>query len=107
MRLSDTASPWPVLALRSTPRAAARRQSSFGRPPGRWSIATSATDLVKRLKMPGSPLTPSQHLSADLTLRYLPQILRRARGLDPEDPLVALLANVMRLAALGSPLRRP
>ena len=65
------------------------------------------TDLEKRLKMPGSPLTPSQHLSADLTMRYLPQVLRRARGLDPSDPLVARIANVLRtLAALRSPLRR-
>jgi hypothetical protein len=54
------------------------------------------TDLEKRLTMPGSPLTPSQHLSADLTLRYLPQVLRRARGLDPVDPLVVRLANVLR-----------
>jgi len=53
-------------------------------------------ELEKRLRMPGSPVTPSQHLSADLTLRYVPQILRRARGLDPSDPLVGLLANVLR-----------
>jgi len=53
-------------------------------------------DLEKRLNMPGSPATPSQHLSADLTLRYVPQILRRARGLLPSDPLVGLLANMLR-----------
>ena len=44
------------------------------------------TDLAKRLKMPGSPLTPSQHLSADLIMRYLPQVLRRgsrARSIRP------------------------
>jgi len=54
------------------------------------------TDLEKRLKMPGSPVTASQHLSADLTLRYLPQVLRRARGLDASDPLLELVANVLR-----------
>jgi hypothetical protein len=54
------------------------------------------SDLEKRLKMPGSPVTASQHLSADLTLRHLPQVLRRARGLDPADPLVELVANVLR-----------
>lgn len=53
-------------------------------------------DLAKRLKMPGSPLTPSHHLSADLTLRHLPQVLRRTRGLDPADPVVSLLANELR-----------
>ena len=61
-------------------------------------------DLVKRLKMPVSPLTPSQHLSADLTMRYLPQVLRRARGLDPSDPLVAQLANVLRTWPLSGVL---
>ena len=53
-------------------------------------------DLEKRLNLPGSPRTPSQHLSADLTLRYLPQVLQRARGLNPDDPLVECAANVLR-----------
>ncbi|HZW30262.1 MAG TPA: hypothetical protein VFF52_06100 [Isosphaeraceae bacterium] len=53
-------------------------------------------DLKRRVVMPGSPATPAQHLSADLLLRYLPQILKRARGLDPSDPLVGLLAPVLR-----------
>jgi hypothetical protein len=53
-------------------------------------------DLKKRLKMTGSPDTPSQHLSADLTFRHLPQVLRRARGLDPSDPLVDLVAGVLK-----------
>jgi hypothetical protein len=54
------------------------------------------SDLEKRLKMPGLPVTSSHHLSADLMLRYLPQILRRARGMDPADPLVDLLAIILR-----------
>ena len=62
------------------------------------------TDLVKRLKMPVSPLTASQHLSADLTMRYLPQVLRRARGLDPSDPLVAQLSNTLRTWPLSGVL---
>jgi MoxR-vWA-beta-propeller ternary system domain bpX4 len=53
-------------------------------------------DLEKRLNMPGSPRTPSQHLSADLTLRYLPQVLRRARCLNPDDPLVERVAKLLR-----------
>ena len=64
------------------------------------------TDVVKRLKMPRPPLTPSHHLSADLTLRHLPQVLRRGRGLDPADPLVAQVANELtQLAAFGSSCR--
>ena len=38
----------------------------------------------------------AHHLSADLMLRYLPQILKRARGLDPSDPLVGLLEDVLK-----------
>jgi hypothetical protein len=53
-------------------------------------------EVARRLKMPGVPNTPAHHLSADLLLRYLPQILRRARGLDPDDPLVELCARVLR-----------
>ena len=56
-----------------------------------WALVNHdehVTDLVKRLKMPLAPSSPSHHLSADLTLRYVPQVLRRARGLDPSDPLV-------------------
>jgi hypothetical protein len=64
-----------------------------------WALVNHderVADLEKRLKMPCSPETPSHHLSADLTLRYLPQIVRRARGLDPSDPLVGILARVLR-----------
>jgi hypothetical protein len=48
------------------------------------------------LTLPGSPRTPAEHLSADLTLRYLPQVHRRARAHDPGDRLPALLAEVLR-----------
>jgi MoxR-vWA-beta-propeller ternary system domain bpX4 len=53
-------------------------------------------DLKRRLKMTGPPQTPSQHLSADLMLRFVPQIIKRARGLDPSDPLSGLLGEVLR-----------
>jgi MoxR-vWA-beta-propeller ternary system domain bpX4 len=64
-----------------------------------WALVNHderVNDLMKRLKMPVSPRSASHHLSADLTLRYLPQVLRRARGLDPSDPLVALLTSELR-----------
>jgi hypothetical protein len=53
-------------------------------------------ELEKRLVMPGPPSTPAQHLSADLMLRYLPQIHRRARGLAPDDKLPQILAVILR-----------
>jgi hypothetical protein len=52
--------------------------------------------LEERLKMPIDPVTPAQHLSADLTLRYLPQILNRTRALDPGDPLIDLFKELLR-----------
>ena len=64
-----------------------------------WALVNHgvrATDLERRLKMPCAPEQPSHHLSADLTLRYLPQLLRRARGLDPSDPLVGMLERLLR-----------
>jgi hypothetical protein len=67
------------------------RQASFA--------LVNRSDLVqtsqKRMRMPRRPATPSHHLSADLTLRYVPQIVRRARGLDPSDPLIDVLESVV------------
>jgi hypothetical protein len=53
-------------------------------------------DLERRLTMPRAPRTASHHASADLVLRYLPQVHRRARALDPSDVLVGLLDGVLR-----------
>jgi hypothetical protein len=64
-----------------------------------WALVNHddrVSHLKKCLTMPIQPSTAAHHFSADLTLRYLPQILKRARGLDPSDPLVALLEDVLR-----------
>jgi hypothetical protein len=74
-----------------------------------------AAALEQVLTLPGSPRWPAEHLSVDLTLRYLPQVHRRARAHDPGDRLPALLADVLRrwplsgvLADLDDdPLTRP
>jgi MoxR-vWA-beta-propeller ternary system domain bpX4 len=85
----------PLIAFDSETASAAAeflRQSS-------WALVNHderMADLEKRLNVLGSPRTPSQHLSADLTLRYLPQVLRRARGLNPDDPLVERVAKLLR-----------
>ena len=54
------------------------------------------SQLKKLIAMPIQPATQAHHLSADLMLRYLPQVLKRARGLDPSDPLIGLLEDVLR-----------
>jgi hypothetical protein len=94
-KVHSTAVAGPAIAFDPETAAAAAeflRQSS-------WALVNHderMDDLEKRLKMPGPPLTPSHHLSADLTLRFLPQILRRARGLNPDDPLVERIASILR-----------
>jgi hypothetical protein len=54
------------------------------------------SDLQRHLQMPRSPATATDHLSADLLLRYLPQIHRRARAFDPSDALVVQLEQILR-----------
>jgi hypothetical protein len=60
--------------------------------------------LARRLAMPQPPRTPVQHLSADLTFRYLPQVYRRARGLDPADVLTTSLNALLRQWPLSGAL---
>jgi hypothetical protein len=52
--------------------------------------------VERRLIMPGPPATAAQHLSADLVLRYLPQVQRRARAIAADDVLALRLAAVLR-----------
>jgi hypothetical protein len=52
-------------------------------------------EVTRRLTL-APPQTAADHLSADLTLRYLPQVARRARLLNPADALSGLLATVLR-----------
>ncbi len=64
-----------------------------------WALVNHddrVSQLKKCLTMPIQPATPAHHLSGDFMLRYLPQVLKRARGLDPSDPLISLLEDVLR-----------
>jgi MoxR-vWA-beta-propeller ternary system domain bpX4 len=68
----------------------------------RWSCwflvhrDSPATEVSQRLKLPPAPTTASQHLSADLTFRHLPQLHRRARALSPDDVLTTTLTDALR-----------
>ena len=53
-------------------------------------------EVASALRMPEPGAQPGQHLSADLTLRYLPQVFHRARGLAADDVLTAGLARILR-----------
>ena len=63
-------------------------------------------DLGCRLVMrtPSKKATPSTHLSIDLLFRFLPQVLRRARGIDPGDSLVTMIAELLRAWPLSGVL---
>jgi hypothetical protein len=64
-----------------------------------WSLANHDQPeevLQKALVMSRPPRSPAEHLSADLVLRFVPQLHRRARALDPADRLTELLAVLLR-----------
>jgi hypothetical protein len=57
-------------------------------------------------KCPESP-SPSSCYSVDLTLRYLPDLIRQASGIADDDPLVKSLMQIARqwpLSSVGIPL---
>jgi MoxR-vWA-beta-propeller ternary system domain bpX4 len=63
-----------------------------------WFLVHSGDgpDVVDRVLALPPPTNAAQHLSADLTLRFLPQVHRRARALAAADSLTAGLARLLR-----------
>lgn len=49
----------------------------------------------RQLSLP-PPRSAADHASADLTLRFLPQVLRRARAQEPDDTLTECLVKILR-----------
>lgn len=58
--------------------------------------ADLAEDVERRVRMPGAPASPAAHLSADLALRYLPQVHGRARAVAPDDALTRAIEATLR-----------
>lgn len=52
--------------------------------------------VERALAPPPPPASAAQHLSADLVLRFLPQVHRRARALAPTDGLTRRLTELLR-----------
>ena len=61
-------------------------------------------DGESRLRLDATPATPSAHLSADVTLRLMPAVYRRARLRDPEGELTCELVTVLRAWPLSGVL---
>lgn len=55
-----------------------------------------AHELTALLPAYFHPINASAILSADLTLRFLPDILLQLKAIDPEDPLIALLEGHLK-----------
>jgi MoxR-vWA-beta-propeller ternary system domain bpX4 len=64
----------------------------------------SVREMERALAMPRSPITASEHLSADLSFRFLPQVYRRARSIAPDDRLASFLADLLRAWPLSGVL---
>jgi hypothetical protein len=66
--------------------------------------------LKQAVHLAESPRSAAAHLSADLTLRYLTYVHRRARALDPADVLTAQTADILRrwpLSGVKSDVEEP
>jgi hypothetical protein len=61
-------------------------------------------EVEKCLRPCTSPVTASQHLSADLVLRFAPQVYRRARRADATDTLTKCLEQLLRWHPLAGVL---
>ena len=68
------------------------------------SRSEESATVEQALAVPPFPVTPAQHFSADLTLRFLPGILGRARALAPDDVLTRCLARLLRAWPLSGVL---
>jgi hypothetical protein len=61
-------------------------------------------DVRRALPRPLAPVTAAQHLSADLLLRHLAQVQRRARAIASVDVLHEWLSAILRLWPLAGVL---
>jgi MoxR-vWA-beta-propeller ternary system domain bpX4 len=67
-----------------------------------WRL--TAGDDALAVSMGREPATPSAHLSADVCLRFLPNVYRRAVKRAPESPLVKDIVTIFRAWPLSGVL---
>jgi hypothetical protein len=56
----------------------------------------AAAEVARRLSDLPPGRSPAEHLSADLLLRFGPQVHRRSRAANPQDPLSVRLEETLR-----------
>jgi hypothetical protein len=64
----------------------------------------SVREMERSLTRPRPPLTSGEHLSADVSFRFLPQVYRRARSIAPGDYLASFLSDLLRAWPLSGVL---
>jgi MoxR-vWA-beta-propeller ternary system domain bpX4 len=71
-----------------------------------WALVGDDPPTVteKQLRFEMQPAGPQEHLSADLSLRFLPTVHRRIRTRPPDDLLHHTVANVLRRWPLSGAL---
>ncbi len=63
---------------------------------GCWRLVGERADAPPPADRLGRPRSPAAHLSADLTLRFLPAVYRRARPRGDDDPLARWSEAILR-----------
>lgn len=119
---AETATPDQIEALLAAQDRLARAEMPRGAPPLDLAAARYGLELLYsacqllvyrdlgaellrsvEIAPPASPgSVGSQHLAVDLTLRFLPDVLRLARAASPDDPLVQHLCVLGRAWPLSS-----
>jgi len=61
-----------------------------------WRLVTPESDAPMPRDRLTIPQSPSAHLSADMTLRFLPAVYRRSKPRGDDDPLAKWTADVLR-----------
>lgn len=73
-----------------------------------WFLVDLSEQMMRRLFLDKVQPNASEHLSADVVFRFLPQIRHRTMATAPDDRLETIVSEVLRLWPLsGVPKGRP
>ncbi len=72
-----------------------------------WRLVTPDPDASLPKNHLGLPRSPSSHLAADLTLRFLPSVYRRAKPRGDTDAFVVWVVEILRTWPLSGVVAQP